>query len=113
MEVIMKIFKRIIIFLVTFLALFYLQSVAIQARSTFVFTKDPGNPTLPIGSPGSWDESITLDPNVYRDADGLYKMYYFGWNHLYSSGIGYATSSDGISWTKYPGNPVLRGTPGT
>ena len=41
-----------------------------------------------------------------------YKMWYVG--HRISgqntSKVGYATSSDGITWTKYPGNPVVNRT---
>jgi predicted GH43/DUF377 family glycosyl hydrolase len=34
-------------------------------------------------------------------------MWYSGGQDFYSHRIGYATSPDGISWTKYAGNPVL------
>jgi predicted GH43/DUF377 family glycosyl hydrolase len=65
------------------------------------------------GAAGSWD--VTMDtPEIVRDATG-YKLYYFGDTLAGGSGlkpsprasIGVATSSDGIHWTKYPGNPLL------
>jgi hypothetical protein len=41
-------------------------------------------------------------------------MWYVGWNDAQEIyGIGYAESTDGTSWAKYPGNPVLiPGNPG-
>jgi hypothetical protein len=40
--------------------------------------------------------------------DGAYKMWYRG---RPDRAIGYATSPDGIQWTKHPGNPVFTGGP--
>jgi Tol biopolymer transport system component/predicted GH43/DUF377 family glycosyl hydrolase len=66
------------------------------------------NPLL-TGGPEAWDSSGEHGPFVMKDADG-YKMWYEG-----SDGnkrqLGYATSPDGISWTKYEGNPVLQAGP--
>jgi hypothetical protein len=70
------------------------------------------NPVLGIGAPGDWDEQEADGPSVILDG-GLYKMWFHGCNADYSAcSIGYATSPDGINWTKYAGNPVLAGTPG-
>ncbi len=69
------------------------------------WTKDASNPVLQIGSSGSWDDDVIADPTVLFDGE-IYKMWYSG-----SDGsnyrIGYATSEDGVNWTKYSGNPVL------
>jgi hypothetical protein len=71
--------------------------------------KDPLNPVIVIGSPGSWDElqvfpmggSIIYDGNIF-------KMWYGGGNSYSRWRIGYATSSDGVTWTKdEQHNPVL------
>ena len=71
-----------------------------------------GNPVLEVGAPGSWDEQEANGPNVIKDS-AVYKMWYHGCNADYSEcSIGYATSSDGVNWTKYTGNPVLEATPG-
>ncbi len=71
-----------------------------------------GNPVLPAGGPGSWDEMESDGPTVIKDG-GTFKMWYHGCNADYSvCSIGYATSPDGIAWTKYAGNPVLKATPG-
>ena len=58
-------------------------------------------------SPSTWD-AYTLDaPMVIRE-NGQYKMWYSAGPSPGSSGyIGYATSPEGIHWTKYSGNPVM------
>ncbi|MCX6266703.1 MAG: hypothetical protein NTW16_05005 [Bacteroidetes bacterium] len=66
-----------------------------------------GNPVLSMGTTGSWDVGGVCDPCVIQD-DGIYKMWYLSYNSSGTSqGIGYATSPDGFTWTKYVGNPVL------
>lgn len=51
----------------------------------------------------AWEETAVYEPNVIYD--GAWKMWYGGgWAN---PGIGYSTSADGITWTKYAGNPVL------
>jgi len=73
------------------------------------WTKYAGNPVLNVGSAGSWEEDV-LSPCVYFDGAN-YHMWYEGANWP-SSSIGYATSPDGLAWTKYAGNPVLIGKAG-
>jgi len=69
--------------------------------------------TTPVleGTSGQWDEKGVLSPSVIWDADAiLYKMWYSGRAADGGIGglqIGYATSPDGISWTKSGSNPVL------
>lgn len=81
-------------------------------RVGFAVSKDGIDWTMhpsPVVSPdsGTWDAYTIERPFVIRE-NGLYKMWYSG-NATGSPPIyvGYATSSDGIHWTKYPGNPVL------
>jgi len=63
-------------------------------------------------SAGTWDASSIDGPMVIRDDSGHYKMWYESWLTPTSPGyMGYATSPDGIQWTKYSGNPVMG--PGT
>lgn len=58
--------------------------------------------------PGVWDGVVIGLPNVLWDADaGLYRMYYTGVGGLSNWAIGLATSPDGVTWTRHPGNPVL------
>lgn len=61
---------------------------------------------LSVGS--GWDSAAVVNPNVFVDTDGVWKMVYEG----RSSGLwllGLATSPDGVTWTKYASNPVLGG----
>lgn len=62
---------------------------------------------LGVGNPGDWDGGSLVDPRVARDASGLYRMYYTMAAVNHSSAIGVATSSDLVSWAKWPRNPVL------
>jgi hypothetical protein len=86
------------------------------------WTKYAKNPVLLPGPAGSWDAAI-CGPTVIKDYDAppseRYKMWYTGLKIEFIGeisvtwAIGYATSPDGINWTKYPGNPVLeQGPPG-
>ncbi|UCH10820.1 MAG: T9SS type A sorting domain-containing protein [Fidelibacterota bacterium] len=59
---------------------------------------------------GTWDNQTIEAPIVLRE-NGQYKMWYVGWGNDRIIKVGYATSPDGITWTKYAGNPVM--TPGT
>ncbi len=56
--------------------------------------------------PGTWDEKLVTFPVVIRE-NGAYKMWYTGWQGNNPGAIGYATSPDGVNWTKYPSNPVM------
>ena len=71
------------------------------------WTKYANNPVLTVGQSGSWDGVHVGYPRVMFE-DGLYKMWYSG--STFQS-VGYATSPDGINWTKWPENPVFSGGP--
>jgi predicted GH43/DUF377 family glycosyl hydrolase len=63
---------------------------------------------LDIGDAGSWESTGVFRPAVLYDG-AIYKMWYEG-RDSGTPGIhrfGYATSPDGIHWTKYGANPVL------
>jgi hypothetical protein len=64
------------------------------------WTKHVGNPVM-TGTPGGWDEGMMMWPSVLKNGSA-YEMWYTA-----GTGIGRATSPDGIHWTKDPGNPVL------
>jgi hypothetical protein len=64
-----------------------------------------------MSSEGSWDGGRVMDPNVVQTDQGYVMIYFstdgsnkFG-NGLYAAG--YATSADGIHWSKGKENPVL------
>ena len=76
------------------------------------WTKHPA-PVMNVGSASEWDSGFLEGPSVIKE-DGQYKMWYCGYdievNGQPSDGkanIGYATSTDGINWTKYENNPIL------
>ena len=70
------------------------------------WTKDTDhNPVLEPG-PDTWDGMEVYSPYVIKEVDGTYKMWYSGCDGSVEQ-IGYATSPDGINWTKYAHNPVL------
>jgi len=62
---------------------------------------------LDQGEYGEWDSKTVATGNVIKLLDGSYIMDYVGKNPSDYYGIGMATSQDGISWDKYPGNPIL------
>jgi predicted GH43/DUF377 family glycosyl hydrolase len=75
-----------------------------------VWVKSASNPVLTKGAAGSWDGNQVSNPTVIK-VGGSYHMWY---SSVISpaGGIGYATSPDGITWTKYAGNPVISGGSG-
>jgi len=58
----------------------------------------------------SWDQLSVIDPMVLDNPDG-YKMWFAGWGGGQPTGIGYATSMDGVSWIEHD-KPVLEIAPG-
>jgi predicted GH43/DUF377 family glycosyl hydrolase len=68
-------------------------------------------PYMPVldGEPGAWDATGEHASFVMKDGN-LYKMWYEGSDGNVRQ-LGYATSHNGINWTKYPGNPVLQAGP--
>jgi len=69
-----------------------------------VWNDYPYNPVLANGSAGEWD-AMYWYVNVIKDGN-VYKMWYTAGKST-DLRIGYATSPDGILWTKYAANPVL------
>lgn len=71
------------------------------------WTKCEKNPIITAGGPGEWDEGGVWCPSIIKERDE-YKMLYTGRNVAKDvTQIGLATSSDGINWIKYGGNPVF------
>jgi predicted GH43/DUF377 family glycosyl hydrolase len=65
------------------------------------------NPVLDVGLEGEWDDYVVAMPYVLL-IDSTYHMWYGGAADQSTIQIGYATSPDGINWTKYHDNPVLK-----
>ncbi len=60
-------------------------------------------PVLTPGGTGVWDEDGVGDPALWFDG-GAYHMWYANASNWL---MGYATSTNGIDWNKYGGNPVF------
>jgi len=69
------------------------------------WTKYEGNPVIPAGDWGAWDDGGYSEAGVVH-RDGVFHIFYGGtkWEKLET--IGYAYSFDGYNFTKYPHNPV-------
>ena len=85
-----------------------------RARSAdgtaFTPEKSPAVPRDPEGQPGSWN--VIGSPSVLKE-NGIYHIWFAGasdWNT--PAAIGYASSPDGVTFSKYPGNAVLAATDG-
>ena len=61
---------------------------------------------LDVGPAGSWEPDRVGRPAVLHE-DGEFRMWYDGQVYGVARHVGYATSPDGYSWTKHPGNPVV------
>lgn len=63
-------------------------------------------PVMAVGPTGSFDANGIERFSVVNH-DGLYKLWYSGRNAEDQYAIGYATSPDGITWTRSSDNPVI------
>jgi predicted GH43/DUF377 family glycosyl hydrolase len=63
-------------------------------------------PVLPPEA--KWEKSALMCPDVMWDEDKqLYRMWYSGGEQYEPDAIGYATSRDGDTWTKFAENPIF------
>jgi predicted GH43/DUF377 family glycosyl hydrolase len=76
------------------------------ASAQVPWVKHSGNPVLEVGPPGAFDDAHLWGPDVHYDGT-MYHMWYTGESSTGLMQVGYATSPDGATWTKHPGNPVL------
>jgi hypothetical protein len=60
----------------------------------------------PVLSPEKpWEKVAVMCPHVlYDDKEKLYRLWYSGGEQYEPNAIGYATSSDGVKWTKHDRN---------
>lgn len=66
------------------------------------------NPVFAGTGTGTWDKNIRERGYILKEGD-LYKMWYTGFDGSEKSimHLGYATSKDGIQWTRYAENPIF------
>ncbi|MFA6924480.1 MAG: T9SS type A sorting domain-containing protein [Bacteroidales bacterium] len=73
------------------------------------WTKYPGNPVITHGLAGSYDDMWVAVPSVIK-RNNQFEMWYNAFNSISAYDtlyICYATSPDGINWTKFAGNPLF------
>jgi predicted GH43/DUF377 family glycosyl hydrolase len=67
-------------------------------------------PVLSAEAP--WEKVAVMCPHVLYDGkEKQYRMWYSGGEQYEPNAIGYATSSDGVKWTKHEKNPIFRPEP--
>ncbi len=72
------------------------------------FTPIGENPVFSGTGTDTWDKKIRERGYILYE-DGNYKMWYSGYNSDFARPkfLGYATSSDGINWTRYSDKPIF------
>jgi beta-1,2-mannobiose phosphorylase / 1,2-beta-oligomannan phosphorylase len=61
-----------------------------------------------------WEKVAVMCPDVIWDAGAkVFRMWYSGGEQYEPDAIGYAASSDGMTWMKHPANPVFQSDPAT
>jgi predicted GH43/DUF377 family glycosyl hydrolase len=98
------------------LPLLFSAAVARQAKPSGVkfppelvkFVPHRVNPVF-TAEPGKWDAKIRERGWILRE-DGVWKLWYTGYDGTRDGlrMLGYATSPDGIKWTRHPKNPIYR-----
>jgi predicted GH43/DUF377 family glycosyl hydrolase len=71
------------------------------------FTAYQGNPVFAGTGRDTWDRKIRERGYILRE-DGIYHLWYTGYNsdHSGTMHLGYATSPDGLKWTRFANNPI-------
>lgn len=77
------------------------------SKDGIVWEKYNGNPIITPGKDNAWD-SNRAGPGSYLKKDGIYMLWYTGFNKEGITAIGHATSKDGIKWQKHKASPVLK-----
>jgi hypothetical protein len=69
-----------------------------------------GNPVFAGTGAETWDREVRERGFILREGDA-WKLWYTGYDSRKSEtkALGYATSPDGIAWTRYPRNPIFDG----
>lgn len=70
------------------------------------FAQAQNNPVFSGTGSNTWDSLIRERGYILKE-DSLYSLWYTGYRNEDSvKFLGYATSTDGIKWTRFPGNPI-------
>lgn len=109
--------KSLSVFFLTGVMLLILAGTACQNKTTtdeefppemVSFKPYENNPVFSGTGGNTWDKQIRERGYIIKEND-VYKMWYSGYNGGDSTEkyLGYATSTDGINWERYPGNPIF------
>lgn len=73
------------------------------------FVPNSQNPVFTAGGKGQWDVRIRERGWILRESE-RYHMWFTGYDGTRDGlkMLGYATSRDGLAWTRHPSNPVYR-----
>ena len=72
-----------------------------------IWTRAPENPILLPDAGSTWENQSVYGACVLELGANDFRMWYSGQNTSNLTQIGYATSTDGITWTRHPENPVI------
>jgi predicted GH43/DUF377 family glycosyl hydrolase len=77
-------------------------------RELVAFVQQGDGPVFAGAGPGHWDAKVRERGWVMREGD-TYKLWYTGYDGTPTGRrmLGLATSADGVTWTRHPGNPLL------
>jgi predicted GH43/DUF377 family glycosyl hydrolase len=65
-----------------------------------------------LSAESAWEKVAVMCPHVlFNDKQRLYRMWYSGGEQNEPNAIGYATSDDGLKWTKHEKNPIFQPDP--
>jgi beta-1,2-mannobiose phosphorylase / 1,2-beta-oligomannan phosphorylase len=74
------------------------------------WNRESVKPVLSADQP--WEKVAVMCPHVIHDDEAaLYRMWYSGGEQYEPNAIGYATSKDGLTWSKHRDNPVFNPDP--
>jgi len=78
-------------------------------RALVDFVAGPHNPVFQAEGPGHWDVKLRERGWILKEGD-TYHMWFTADNNTRDATrmLGYATSPDGLHWTRYPNNPLDR-----
>ncbi|MCJ7619572.1 MAG: hypothetical protein MUP64_05075, partial [Anaerolineae bacterium] len=57
--------------------------------------------------PGDWDADYVSRATIWKEGPANYRMWYSAGIGAMHDGLGYATSPDGLNWTRDPANPIF------
>jgi beta-1,2-mannobiose phosphorylase / 1,2-beta-oligomannan phosphorylase len=86
-------------------------ATAVEFPSELVnFSPAQENPVFAAEGPGHWDVKIRERGWIMREGE-TYHLWFTGYDGTREGirQLGYATSPDGLHWTRHPGNPLVRG----